>query len=767
MIGRIGYGESCQGMLNYVFGKEGMRILGYGNMYSQDISQKFFGRVLHFQGQRNATKNRYAHITLNLPLGEHLDDNTFQAVSREYMEQMGYGEQPFVMVRHTDTGHEHVHIITTNVDDDGKVLGIFNSYRRNLATQRYLEKKFNLSPSPRTTQQRELPIYRLPVLQFGMDPAQGTKYYLQDVLNGILQKHKVRSFGELAKLVNPYHIQVRQTKKISGKIGVAYGLDNQKGYRTRFINGSTVHRSLSGPKLQKVFEANSKSKLLPMHRKRLLKQIETTYGLFKTIQPKELAEVLKEYQGIDIKLDIKGDAIKGYTIHDRSGYAFKESELSPKIGMEKRLDIFWNGEGPTEIDTNSNQFTLEVQKLIKEAFRTSYLKSHDRNGLFSENIMARNPMDILPHIKTSKNYIFLERYLPRNQKNLLMEALKREFPPVRDRLYQLEEKKEKETLESKFRLIGRILENCIFDVGKEKGSVHRLFRSLGVKYNDNRLSFSNSNKHTVPVLLGDLPFPKAMDTYVSTGFVRQNHSVLEMLTARNSEIGPELTASSFFLPMVFPKLYGTMEIGYRQEFEKAALGRYVKHAERMQAPYEKSPKDYMALFNAKGFYFVKGKDGFEVRSIYTDHRTSCPLPKRTDLYLNSIPDVTATLLEQQTVINGLIKDGRNDLKNLWAGHLMERGMYDRVAFMLTAEKVYPNLHGWQAQHYMDNGLRNNINKALEKKSTIEQNRLLRKGVYAISSLLGNRGKKGQEEIYNGFKDELTDWSKYKGKGISM
>ena len=102
MIGRIGYGESCQGMLNYVFGKEGMRILGYGNMYSQDISHKFFGRVLHFQGQRNATKNRYAHITLNLPLGEHLDDNTFQAVSREYMDQMGYGGQPFVMVRHTE-----------------------------------------------------------------------------------------------------------------------------------------------------------------------------------------------------------------------------------------------------------------------------------------------------------------------------------------------------------------------------------------------------------------------------------------------------------------------------------------------------------------------------------------------------------------------------------------------------------------------------------------------------------------------------------------
>src|SRR5690606_941276 len=144
MIGRILYRESCQGVLKYVFGKEGMRILGYGNMYSQDISKKFFGSVLHFQGQRNATKNRYAHITLNLPHGEHLDDKTFYKVSEEYMDQMGYGEQPYAVVRHNDTKHEHVHIVTTNVDAKGKVLGIFNSYRRNVATQHHLEKKFNL-----------------------------------------------------------------------------------------------------------------------------------------------------------------------------------------------------------------------------------------------------------------------------------------------------------------------------------------------------------------------------------------------------------------------------------------------------------------------------------------------------------------------------------------------------------------------------------------------------------------------------------------------
>ncbi len=93
-------------------------------------------------------------------------------------------------------------------------------------------------------------------------------------------------------------------------------------------------------------------------------------------------------------------------------------------------------------------------------------------------------------------------------------------------------------------------------------------------------------------------------------------------------------------------------------------------------------------------------------------------------------------------------------------------MYDRVAFMLTEEKVYPNLHSEIVQHHMENGLRKNMNEAITRQSSIQQNRLLRKGVYAISSLLGDRGRK-EDEIFNGFKDELTDYSKYKCKSRGL
>ena len=766
MIAKIIYGQTCTGTLNYVFGKEGMQILGYGNTFSQSISPKFFGSVLYFQGQRNSTKNRYAHISLNLPHGEHLDDKTFYKISEEYMENMGFGHQPYVVVRHTDTKHEHVHIVSTIVKEDGKVLEIFNSHRRSMATRQHLEKKYGLTPAPTTRRKEQLPIHRLPELQTGADATQGTRYYLQDVLNNINQKYKVRSFEELARLVRPYHIEVKTTKTESGRIGVKYGLDNQNGYRTSFVNGSEIHRNLSGPKLQKVFDIHSKSKLLPMHRKRLLKQIETTYELFQTIHPYELEEILNDYQDIDIKLDTNENLIEGYTIYDKSMYVFRARELSQKIRMQNRLDIFGNGNEPTRIDTESKQFKMEIQKLIKEALISSYLKSPKQQGLLSEHLMTRNFGDIVPSLMESKKCNFLERYIPRNQRKEFRKALKNAFPMVKARVYEIETKKENAALQKKFKLIGNVLEKGIFNVGKKQGSVRLLFQALGVKYHDNNLSFTNSNRHTVSVKLGRLSFPKEMENYVSSGFVRQNHLMLETLSEKSSENSTKLTATAMFLPMIFPKLFKTMSADSKKPYESLALSAYVKSAERMHAPFEKSAKDYIALFNTKGFYFVKGEEGFKIKSIYTDNESSHALSKRTSLYLSSIPNLNAVLNQQKPVIKNLLEEGRNDLKNFWAGHLLEKGLYDKVAYMLTAENVRPNLHREVIQHHMDNGLRQCLVQVSQRQSSFNRNRALRKGVYAIGSLLGGSSYK-EEELFNGFKDEFTDFSKYKNKGISF
>ncbi|MDX1327260.1 MAG: relaxase/mobilization nuclease domain-containing protein, partial [Arenibacter sp.] len=271
MIARLLYRNKVQGVLKYVLGKPESTILGFHNTYSDtDTNLKIFEQVLVFLGFRHASEKRYVHATLNLPQGEHLDDTKFLALSKAYMEYMGYGEQPYIVVRHHDTEHEHVHIVSSTIREDCTQINLSFDYRRSMAAQKYLEKEFGLSPSPEKRTVRELP--KLETCQLNPQDGNGVRYYMQDILNNTLQKYKVRSFDELAKLLKKHHIQLKVVER-SGRIGVAYGIATKEGYRSRFIGGYTVHPQFSGPKLQQVFERNRQSALLPMVKKRLEKQL--------------------------------------------------------------------------------------------------------------------------------------------------------------------------------------------------------------------------------------------------------------------------------------------------------------------------------------------------------------------------------------------------------------------------------------------------------------------------------------------------------------
>src|SRR5690606_17472116 len=174
------------------------------------------------------------------------------------------------------------------------------------------------------------PQYEMP--EFKNEDTNGVRFYMQDIVNNTIQKYKVKSFKELAELLRPHHIQLK-TVEHKDRIGVSFGIGIKNGYRSRFINGYTVHPQLSGPKLQKVFELNQKSKLLPMVKKRLEKQLRTTYSLFRTINAKDLPDILKLHQNLDCRLNYNenGKAID-FTIYDKSGYALTSKEIADDIG---------------------------------------------------------------------------------------------------------------------------------------------------------------------------------------------------------------------------------------------------------------------------------------------------------------------------------------------------------------------------------------------------------------------------------------------------
>ena len=325
---------------------------------------------------------------------------------------MGYGEQPYVVIRHHDTKHEHVHIVSSTIQEDCLQINLSNDIRRSIAIQKYLEKEFGLSPSPDTKQTKELPKYEMP--EFRNRDINGVRFYIQDIVNNTLQKFKVRSFKELNEHLKEYHIELKATER-NGRIGVSYGIKVKDGYRSRFINGYNVHPQLSGPKLEKVFERNQSSKLLPMVKKRLEKQVQTTYGLFRTISPEKLPEILESYQNLDCKIDYdEEEKAVDFTIQDKSGYVLRAEEIAPHIGIRQNPDKFKTGY--TRMNGESKQLKLEIQKCIKEAYKDTYQNSY-RQFLFSEHIDRMPIKPIVMEMAKSERFLFLEKYLHTATKN--------------------------------------------------------------------------------------------------------------------------------------------------------------------------------------------------------------------------------------------------------------------------------------------------------------------------------------------------------------
>jgi hypothetical protein len=147
--------------LKYVLEKEGASIIGT-NMNSATPNE--LAREFSLAKRSNPEfKNACAHIILSIPnrssehangeYHEHLNDLQYSTVGQRFLEDMEYlGEglhkSQYVMGRHTDREHEHIHIIASRIKMDATVVPDSWDYRKAEVAARKLEEEFGLEPTP-------------------------------------------------------------------------------------------------------------------------------------------------------------------------------------------------------------------------------------------------------------------------------------------------------------------------------------------------------------------------------------------------------------------------------------------------------------------------------------------------------------------------------------------------------------------------------------------------------------------------------------------
>ena len=122
MIAKIGKGSNMYGAILYnqqKVEKENGAVLLLNKIpdtvdgrYSSQYFNKCFEPYL---SANIKTEKTVRHISLNPDPADKVSDEQFTDMAQEYMERMGYGNQPYIVFKHTDIDRTHIHIVSTCV----------------------------------------------------------------------------------------------------------------------------------------------------------------------------------------------------------------------------------------------------------------------------------------------------------------------------------------------------------------------------------------------------------------------------------------------------------------------------------------------------------------------------------------------------------------------------------------------------------------------------------------------------------------------------
>lgn len=119
-----------RGLLLYNENKveQGNAKLILASRFGAELEQLDFASKLisfeHLTSQKPNVKTNALHIMLNFDRSDKLDIAKLQQIANNYMERIGFGDQPFLVYQHKDVSHPHLHIVTTNITPQAERIDI-------------------------------------------------------------------------------------------------------------------------------------------------------------------------------------------------------------------------------------------------------------------------------------------------------------------------------------------------------------------------------------------------------------------------------------------------------------------------------------------------------------------------------------------------------------------------------------------------------------------------------------------------------------------
>ncbi|MCX2479336.1 relaxase/mobilization nuclease domain-containing protein [Pedobacter sp. MC2016-15] len=270
MVARISIGKSIRGTLHYnenkVDGGEAHLLMASG--FAGDIEQMTFmqklNRFNHLLQLKPDVKTNTVHISLNFHSSENHDDSKLQKIATSYMNRIGFGDQPFLVYRHDDAAHQHLHILTTNITANAERIDLHDIGRkRSEPARKAIEEEYDLikAESHKLKLQPDLQQVDLEKVQYGAIP---TKRAISNTVTAVTRDYKFTTLAEynaILKCFNVMALRGESNTPMYNNKGLMFSLIDKAGNPIGVpIKSSSFYSKPTLRNLEKKFEKNIKKK---------------------------------------------------------------------------------------------------------------------------------------------------------------------------------------------------------------------------------------------------------------------------------------------------------------------------------------------------------------------------------------------------------------------------------------------------------------------------------------------------------------------------
>jgi len=244
MVAKIVKGQSFKGVINYVLDKakqteilavEGLRLKSHESVI----------RSFDIQARMNPNVSKtVGHISLDFSAQDKdkLTNAKMVQIAKDYMEKMGIVNTQYIIGRHHDKEHPHIHLVFNRVDNNGKTISDKNDRYRSEKICKELTEKYGLYFAEGKEN----------VKRHRLKEPDKTKYEIYDALKAAVAKCK--NWKELDKELKRQGISM--SFKYKGNANEVQGIRfEKKGYT---FNGSKIDRQFSFSKIDYQLNRNER-----------------------------------------------------------------------------------------------------------------------------------------------------------------------------------------------------------------------------------------------------------------------------------------------------------------------------------------------------------------------------------------------------------------------------------------------------------------------------------------------------------------------------